>query len=154
MSEEVVIATPSETNPKRFAGFWMRFWAYLADLVIVFSVNGLIVLSPLKFVNDGAPIDVGYWTLAGILSTAVLYLYFIVLTKLYGQTIGKMIFGLKVIRKDQEPIKWMDILFRELVGRFLHRVLGITQLLYLVVAFDSKKQGIHDMISDTYVVHE
>ena len=153
MSEDLVAYTASSAETRRYAGFWMRFWAYLADLVIVFSING-IVLSPLKFMNEGRPIEIGYWTVAGILSLLVLYLYFILMTKFYGQTIGKMIFGLKVIRKDLEPLQWTDIIFRELVGRFFYRFLFIAQLLYLVVAFDAKKQGIHDMLSDTWVVHE
>jgi uncharacterized RDD family membrane protein YckC len=153
MSGEVVATAPQNVNERRFAGFWMRFWAYLADLVIVYGVNG-IVLSPLKFVNDGAAIEVGYWTATGILGTVVLYIYFVLMTKYYGQTLGKMIFGLKVIRKDEEPMTWLDVIFREVVGRFFHRVLSIAQLLYFVVAFDPKKQGVHDMISDTYVIHE
>lgn len=138
---------------KTSAGFWMRFWAYTVDLIIVWSVNG-ILLSPLKFLNDGAPIDIGLWTLAGVLGTVVLYLYFVVMTKFYGQTIGKMIFGLKVVRKDFDPLTWSDLLFREVVGRFLYRVISVLTLLYIVIAFDPIKQGIHDMIGDTRVIHE
>ncbi|AXI09911.1 RDD family protein [Oceanobacillus sp. 143] len=155
MSEEQIkydIAKPS-ADTTRYAGFWMRFWAYLADMVIVFSING-ILLSPLNFINGGKPIGIAYWSLAGIISVLVLYLYFLLMTKYYGQTLGKMIFGLKVIRKDLQPLQWSDIVFRELVGRFFYRVLFIAQLLYIVVAFDDKKQGIHDMISDTRVIHQ
>ncbi|RDW20901.1 RDD family protein [Oceanobacillus chungangensis] len=143
----------SLTDNTRYAGFWIRFWAYLADLVIVFSING-ILLSPLKFIDGGKPIELGYWTLAGLISVLVLYLYFLLMTKYYGQTLGKMIFGIKVIRKDLKALQWSDIVFRELVGRFFYRVIFIAQLLYIVVAFDGKKQGIHDMISDTRVVHQ
>jgi len=135
------------------AGFWMRFWAYTVDLIIVWSVNG-ILLSPLKFLNNGAPIDIGLWTLAGVLGTIILYLYFVVMTKFYGQTIGKMIFGLKVVRKDFDTLTWSDLLFREVVGRFLYRVISVLTLLYIVIAFDPIKQGIHDMIGDTRVIHE
>jgi uncharacterized RDD family membrane protein YckC len=46
----------------------------------------------------------------------------------------------------------MDLVFREVVGRFLHRVFWFTGLLYLVVAFTPEKKGIHDMIADTRVV--
>lgn len=155
MSEEQVeydVITPT-TDTNRYAGFWMRFWAYLADLIIVFSING-ILLNPLKFINEGKPIVLGYWSVAGIVSIIVLYLYFLLMTKFYGQTLGKMIFGIKVIRKDLQPLQWSDIVFRELVGRFFYRVLFIAQVLYIVVAFDDKKQGIHDMISDTRVVHQ
>lgn len=148
-----VILTNEAYHERRPAGFWMRFWAYTVDLIIVSCINGILLI-PFKFINDGAQIDVGFWTVTGILSTIVLYLYFVLMTKFYGQTLGKMIFGLKVVRKDFEPLKWDDLLFREVIGRFLYRVIGILTLLYIVVAFDPKKQGIHDMIGDTFVIHE
>ncbi|TMN22979.1 RDD family protein [Lentibacillus cibarius] len=138
------------TNHHDYAGFWMRFWAYLADLVIVFSING-ILLSPFKFI-DGGEMDVGFWTVTGIASTIVLYLYFVLMTKFYGKTLGKMIFGLRVIREDQEPLKWSDLLFREVIGRFIYRVFWFMNLFYLSVAFTEEKQGIHDMFADTRVV--
>lgn len=30
-------------QPVRYAGFWMRFWAYLLDLLVVGSINRLII---------------------------------------------------------------------------------------------------------------
>lgn len=148
-----IVLTKEEQHERRPAGFWMRFWAYLTDLLVVACLNGLLLI-PLKFINEGAPITMGIWTLAGIISTIVLYLYFLLMTKFYGQTLGKMIFGLKVVRKDFKALEWSDLLFREVVGRFLYRVIGVLTLLYIVVAFDPNKQGIHDMIGDTYVIHE
>ncbi len=65
-----------------------------------------------------------------------------------------MIFGLKVMRKDGTPLTWNDVLFREVIGRFFYRVFGIAKILYLIIAFDKQKRGIHDMIADTIVVHE
>ena len=32
-----------ETAPLQFAGFWMRFWAYLADLVVIGSLNRMLI---------------------------------------------------------------------------------------------------------------
>jgi len=142
----------AEPTPVRYAGFWMRFWAYTADLIIVFSVNGLVLL-PLKLAVGGDEILIGYWTVAGIITTIVLYLYFLIMTKFYSQTLGKMIFGLKVIMKDGSRPDWSALVFREIVGRFLYRVLGVMVLLYIVVAFDDRKKGIHDIIADTRVVH-
>lgn len=155
MSEEkeVYQTTTKTVTQRRYAGFWMRFWAYLADLVIIFSINGLL-LSPFKFINDGSLIDIGYWTLTGILGAVFFYLYFLLMTKYFSQTLGKMIFGLRVIREDDEPLRWSDLLFREVVGRFLHRVFFFAVFLYAVAAFTNEKQGIHDMIGNTRVVLE
>ncbi|WP_246050024.1 RDD family protein [Aquibacillus sediminis] len=153
MSEEQLEYTSTTESDRRYAGFWMRFWAYLADLVIVFSINGILLL-PFRFINDGAGLDIGIWPVAGIVGSIVFYLYFLMMTKYFQQTLGKMIFGLKVVRQDAEDLKWSDLVFREIVGRFIHRVFFIAGLLYLAVAFSSQKQGIHDMIGDTRVVFD
>lgn len=150
LNEEAV--EKEESKQYKYAGFWMRFWAYIIDVIVVFSING-IVLSPLLFVNDGAQIEISYWTLNGILAGVIYYAYFLVMTKIFGQTIGKMILGLKVIRENDEPLTWLDLIFREVVGRFLHNVFMILKLLYLVVAFSNEKQGVHDMIGNTRVIH-
>ncbi|RLL41759.1 RDD family protein [Oceanobacillus piezotolerans] len=156
MSEDTSLTAPvaiSENNNKKYAGFWMRFWAYLADLIIVFSINGLI-LSPFHLFGDMATYKIGLWTVTGILSTLVFYLYFVLMTKYFQQTLGKMIFGLKVIRTDGESLEWGNVIFREVVGRFLHRVFFICIVLYLVVGFTSEKEGIHDLIADTRVIFD
>ena len=150
---QIDYAEASFPTQRRYAGFWMRFWSYIVDLIIVFSLNG-ILLSPLKFINEGEPIEAGIWTISGILGTIILYVYFVWMTKWKGQTIGKMIFGLKVIHKEEKPLRWSDLIFREVIGRFFYRVFWIINLLYLVVAFDRKKQGIHDKLADTVVIHE
>lgn len=136
----------------RLAGFWMRFWAFLADLIIIFSING-ILLSPLKVINEGIGINIGIWTLSGLMGGIVFYLYFLLMTKYLGQTMGKMIFGLRVIRTDKEPLQWSDLFFREVIGRFIYKAFFFLNLLYFIVAFNKNKQGIHDMFASTTVVH-
>ncbi|SDM19081.1 RDD family protein [Sediminibacillus halophilus] len=137
---------------RRYAGFWMRFWAYITDLLVVFSVNG-ILLSPFHFINGGQQLDVGFWTVTGILGSIVFYVYFLLMTKFFGQTLGKMLFGLRVIREDDRSLTWGDLLFREVVGRFIHRVMFFTPVLYAVVAFTNQKQGVHDLFASTRVIH-
>lgn len=153
MSEEQAVYTTSDNPPihNHYAGFWMRFWAYLADVIVIFSINGILLI-PFQFINEGKAIDIGFWTLAGIISGVVYYLYFLLMTRYFSQTLGKMIMGIKVIRADYQPLRWGDLLFREVVGRFIQRVFLITMVLYLVVAFNTDKQGIHDMIGKTKVV--
>jgi len=151
--QEVYITNDKTREKPRFAGFWMRFWAYLADLLVVFSING-ILLSPLGFINDGFPMEIGFWTVTGIAGSIISYLYFLLMTRFYSQTLGKMLFGLKVVREDFSPLKWSDLLFREVVGRFFHRVFYFTFLLYVMIGFTSEKQGIHDIISNTRVVFD
>ncbi|GAB2540630.1 RDD family protein [Gracilibacillus alcaliphilus] len=142
-----------QVTTHRYAGFWMRFWAYLVDSIIVLSISG-ILLVPFAFINEGKPLTIGFWTVNGILTAVIFYLYFLLMTKFFQQTLGKMIFGLRVIREDDQPLKWSDLIFREVIGRFIYRIFMIMYLLYLFVAFTNQKQGLHDMVANTRVVFD
>src|SRR5690625_4932462 len=140
-----------EKTEDKSVGFWYRVIAYIIDVFLISSING-IVLSPLLFVNNGIPLDISFWTLNGIIAAVVYYAYFALMTKLFQQTLGKMIVGIKVIQEDDAQLTWKDVFFREVVGRILHNVFFALKLLYLIVAFTKEKQGIHDMIGNTRVV--
>lgn len=140
------------TEPYEKVGFWLRFWAYIIDVVIVSSVNA-IVLSPVIFFENAVVLEWEFISVMGILSGIVYYLYFFLMTKIFSQTLGKMIIGIKVISSEKQETTWGDLFFREVVGRFLHNVFFILKLLYLTVAFTDDKKGIHDMIGNTRVVH-
>lgn len=146
---------PKQTSDDKMedknVGFWYRVIAYIIDVFLISSING-IVLSPLLFVNNGIPLDISFWTLNGIIAAVVYYAYFALMTKLFQQTLGKMIVGIKVIQEDDAQLTWKDVFFREVVGRILHNVFFALKLLYLIVAFTKEKQGIHDMIGNTRVV--
>lgn len=141
----------SKNEEEKSVGFWYRVIAYIIDVFLISSMNG-IVLSPLLFINNGVPLDISYWTLNGIIALVVYYVYFALMTKLFQQTLGKMIVGIKVIQTDEGKLTWKDVFFREVVGRILHNVFFALKLLYLIVAFTREKQGIHDMIGNTRVV--
>lgn len=139
-------------NEKENVGFWLRFVAYIIDVFLISCLNG-ILLSPLVFINDGIPVEISLWTLNGLLALLIYYLYFAIMTKLFQQTLGKMIVGIKVVQENSELLTWKDVFYREVVGRIIHNVFLILKLMYLVVAFTKEKQGIHDMIGNTKVVH-
>jgi uncharacterized RDD family membrane protein YckC len=92
---------------------------------------------------------------ATIATTIVFYAYFILMTKYFRQTLGKMVFGLRVVDLAEERLSWKTVLFREGIGRYIAGVFApITFVVYLVAAFTKKKQGVHDLFADTSVVHE
>ncbi|MBS4173818.1 RDD family protein [Bacillus sp. FJAT-49736] len=132
------------------AGFWMRFWAYLLDLIVIGSIDRLIV-KPIFKILDISLQDSRMFSPMAIAAAITFYLYFVLMTKLTGQTIGKMVFGLKVISMKEPKPSWGTILFREGIGRYISTTILI---LYLIVAFTPKKQGLHDLFADTIVVHE
>lgn len=143
-----------QTPSVRYAGFWMRLWAYLVDLIIIGSL-GRMVVKPIFRLFDislsTSIYQIEIFAPISIISAIIFYGYFVLMTKYLGQTVGKMIFGLKVIPLKGEKLSWGTILFREWIGRFIS---ATTWIGYLIVAFLPQKQGIHDLFSDTTVIHE
>lgn len=134
-----------------YAGFWMRFWAFLLDLVVVGSLHRLIVYPVFKL--SGVDIDQTFMFSPAVIATTIVgFAYFVLMTRLFQQTLGKMVFGLKVINKAGGKPSWSAVLFREVVGKFISET--VLFIGYVAVVFSKKKQAWHDMIADTYVIHQ
>ena len=137
------------------AGFWMRAVASLLDSLLlslvqfVFSlILGLTAGTMLSGMEPHGEAFVGL--MATIFGVLVGLTYSVFFTGYCGQTPGKMALRIKVIRTTGEEISYGRAFIREVPGKFLSSILlGIG---YLMVAFDSQKQGLHDRIADTYVI--
>jgi len=68
-----------------------------------------------------------------------------------GATPGKMVLGMKVVRPDGSRVE-----LGRAIGRYFAKILSALILCigYLMVAFDSEKRGLHDLICDTRVVRQ
>lgn len=132
------------------AGFWVRFWAYLIDLLVISAATS-ILLKPVFALLGIDTGNVPWYAPFAILSAILFYAYFVLMTKFLGQTLGKMIFAIRVVSLKKDSLDWGTLLFREWIGRFI----SATVLpLYLIVGFTPLKQGVHDYFADTTVVHE
>jgi len=135
----------------RAVGFWTRFLAFIIDLLV-------IAMSSQVFFRLVWPPGLETTTIKSFILINSLFpgilgsLYFVLMTMYFGQTLGKMIMGIKVIRKDGHPLSWLTVIMREVAGRILAQLLG-TYLGYLVCAFHPQKQGLSDILGDTYVVY-
>lgn len=146
-----VMMKRTESFEHKPAGFWIRFWAYIVDMLILSSI-GMLMIKPI-FRLFSFELNDSTWYAPITLITAILfYAYFVLMTKFLSQTVGKMIFGIKVVSKDKQALTWGTVLFREWIGRLISII--PLNLPYLAVAFTPKKQAIHDMIADTLVIHE
>ncbi|WP_232489988.1 RDD family protein [Neobacillus cucumis] len=135
--------------PIRYAGFWMRFWAYLLDLIIVGSLVRLLI-KPVFRILDISLAEFNMFAPISIASAVIFYLYFVLMTKYFQQTLGKMVFGIKVVDLNKDQLTWGTVLFREWIGRFISATIIVG---YVIAAFLPKKQGLHDLFSDTTVIH-
>ncbi|WP_226667022.1 RDD family protein [Metabacillus litoralis] len=146
---ESIVKTTSDYS-QLLAGFWIRFWAYLVDLIVIGSVNR-IVLYPIFELLDLNTNNKFIFSPISITTAIIFFAYFVLMTKITNQTLGKMIFGLKVVSLKEEKLTWGTIIFRELIGRYISKFIWVG---YIIVAFTPKKQGLHDLFADTQVIHE
>src|SRR5690625_3418202 len=87
-----------KTEP-RYAGFWMRLWAYIIDTIVIFSISGFFK-SPLSLI-DGFSIFLifGFCSIAAVISVLVYFSYYFIFTNILIKTIVKLI------------IKYIDIFY-------------------------------------------
>jgi len=124
-----------------YAGFWIRFVAALLDSVIIVALSVIVatVFAVIKLAVVGS--------LAQLVLAIGYYVWFQSRT---GQTLGKKVMKIKVVNATGATPSLGTFALREILGKLASGlILGIG---YLMVAWDSKKQGLHDKIASTYVV--
>lgn len=138
------------------AGFWVRLAAYGIDSLIV----GFVLLFVRLFLSGILSLTEGTVLGRNILfeysvKDIVLYIlhamYFILFIYGTGTTPGKRLMNLRVVSADGEKLSFMDVLYRETVGRYL---CGMTiGAGYIFAGVDKEKRGLHDMLCDTRVIY-
>lgn len=133
-----------------YTGFWFRLFAFLIDLLVISSINRLIVQS--LFLLLRYPLNDDAFSAFSLSKLAIYLLYFVLATKLTnGQTIGKIIFGIRVVSFKAEKLSWATVIIRECFSRY---ILKVFPFIYLMVLFTQEKQHLGDFFSDTSVVSE
>lgn len=134
-----------------FAGFFIRFFAFIVDSIIVGAISRILVDGSLNLILKDFYVSN---MVINLLRLLVLVLYFTILTyATNGQTIGKMLFGIRVVSFKEPRLKLGTVITREFFGRIIHSY-GILQALYVICAFSPKKQHLGDILADTSVVSE
>jgi len=86
----------------------------------------------------------------GIVINAIYHVFF--MTRTNGQTPGKQLLGIRVVKKDGTPITIGDALLRNVIGYWVSGI--VFYLGYFWANFDSENQAWHDKIAGTVVVDE
>ena len=122
-----------------YAGFWRRFVALIIDSIILGFVGGIFIVI-VRWIYPQAGSIMG--NIIGIVYTLAFWTF-------WGQTPGKMVMGVTIVKADGAPIGFGRAILRY-VGYWVSTI--ILCIGYLMIAWDSKKQGLHDKIAGTYVV--
>ncbi len=164
--EETFSSLDTNPVPVKYAGFWIRFVAYIVDSVIV-GISFLIIQIPLstfhivsfadqsglnRFPGQQIPSMPVSQIILNIVMMFAGFVYYIWLTHSKGATLGKMLVGITVKSEDLQKLSLGNIILRETVGKIIS---GITFLIgYIMAGFTEKKQGLHDKIAQSVVVYK
>lgn len=168
------VISNSEQGQLKYAGFWLRFAAYIIDQFVI-GIAGFILFVPVILgviafgvVNfDG--IDnftdlcasdallmiggiIGMILLAILISVVMKWLYYALMeSSKFGGTIGKMAVHIKVV-----DMQGNRITFGRATGRYFSRIItNMTFLIgYIIAGFTEKKQALHDLIASCLVVQK
>ena len=141
------------------AGLTRRFFAKLTDYFIIGIIFLLPSLSLLPFLKVGNTTEANYplvnmffyLIIAGLLYNTVVGLYQIYFTSRYAGTLGKYLWGLKVV--DADTKKNIDIktaFYRVFVGHTVSIV--FFGLGFWSIVKDPEKRGFHDKLFSTRVL--
>ncbi|MFC7322792.1 RDD family protein [Halobacillus campisalis] len=150
---QAVSSNLNEIQRLLYAGFLPRFFAYIIDLIVIWSLNSIITRPLIRLTNlSEAKLWIDLFSVTNILQSIVFFLYFILMTWFFRATLGKMALGLSVESLVGNRLSKGQVVIRELVGRYIS--MAVLGLPYLVVIFTKKHQGIHDLFADTSVIKD
>ena len=132
-----------------YAGFWIRVGAYIIDLIILIIVN--VAVLAIVGVSLFDPAQQSEFSIVDVVNFTVGIAYF---AGFEGSTMqgtpGKRALGLIVTDLNGNRISFLRAL-----GRYFAKIVSAIILLigFIMVAFTDRKQGLHDMIASTLVLH-
>ena len=165
------VISSSEQNQVNYAGFWLRFAAYIIDQFVI-GIAGLILVVPIiiGIIAFGLNLDgnksfndlftnerllmvggiIGLVMLAIMISFVMKWLYYALMeSSKIGGTIGKMAVSIKVVDLDGNRIS-----FGRATGRYFSRIVtNMTFFIgYIIAGFTEKKQALHDLMASCLVI--
>jgi len=140
--------------------FWLRSMAFAVDqliLVFILAIFAVVGFLATEMGTRGGREIFLYQQIRIVLpillplAMILILTYFTFFHAAWGQTIGKMIFRLRVVKTDGQPLTFS----RALARTFAYTLSAIPFFLgFFWVGFTSKKRAWHDAIAGTMVVRE
>ena len=150
-------SAPPKLDALPKAGFWIRLAAWIADMVCLFLatiVLAVLVLATIWFGGRlGGEINEQVMALAGYSGAVIVmasgFLYFTLFVGSSGQTPGKKLFGLKIVR-----VNGLEMTYGRACLRSLCWILSLLlfSIGFLMIAFTRQKRGLHDILAGTRVI--
>ncbi|HSE98751.1 MAG TPA: RDD family protein, partial [Blastocatellia bacterium] len=159
LDDELVIETPERVELHYIlANVGNRFLAAAIDHLIQIVSLVMLLLTALALSNWQLFDEMGTWTAAlSVLAVFVIYWgYFVLFETLWsGQTPGKRIMRLRVVREDGRPIRFYEVFIRNLLRLVLDfqpfpsYAIGVVSII-----FSPRSKRLGDFVAGTVVVKE
>lgn len=135
-----------------FASLWLRFGAYLLDIVILYiaaSLLGVVLFAIYRPDMQDFPVILAGEVIITVFMIFLTLAYETYFVGKYGATPGKLACSIAVVRTDGSKLTYGRAL-----GRYGAKVVnGFTMGIgYLMACFDEEKAALHDRIADTRVI--
>jgi uncharacterized RDD family membrane protein YckC len=135
---------------KHPAGFWIRVGAALLDGLIISLPLGVIA----SFIGDGGQDPTSTSQMA---VNFIIFLYGLLVPLFWsGYTVGKRIFGIRILRVDGENVRITNMIIRTVVSGIIYTfTFGIAVIVSaIMVGVRKDKRSLHDLIAGTYVTYQ
>ena len=143
-----------------YASFWRRLAAFAIDLGMVMITSSFFGILFVWLSNRVPRHPLGWEYIVGailitlcigcaITAVGIILLYFPILEGRFGQTLGKKLLGLRVLREDGLPINYKEAFLRRISYYF--EVLPVDALF---IPFTTKRQRAFDIVARTIVVSQ
>jgi len=151
ITPQVPLTEERSQAPLRYAGFWIRFAAFVIDsilqvivtLPLLWAIYGPGILDSTEYVN-------GAWEV--VISYILPFILYIFCWVRYGGTPGKRLLGIRLLNEKTGEHVSIGVGVLRYVGFFISAM--ILFLGFVWVALDKKKKGLHDHIASTVVVFD
>jgi len=138
-----------------------RILATILDAIVIFVmlfVVGFLIAIPFGAIREGAG-DISY-SLNGlpaliwfVLSAVTIFLYYTLMEGYLGQTLGKMLLGIKVVREYNGGVPGLGAAALRTVLRIIDGI-ALYAVAFVSVLATPKNQRLGDMVANTLVVRK
>jgi uncharacterized RDD family membrane protein YckC len=156
-------------KPVQYAGFWLRFVAFIIDDLILGFIGfflslpfiGSIIFNAFQIADASSHNDKTFFGIAGIIGAVFLWIiasivagwlyYSLMEASKHQGTLGKMALGLKVTDMEGNQVS-----FGRATGRYFGKIISgmIFMIGYILAGLTEKKQALHDLIADCLVIRK
>lgn len=156
-SRKRTVPVPSELNTTNYAGFWIRTFAGIIDLMLEASV-ALLLTGAIDFLLGRFGYLLGISPFTSKVATGIAFILIMAMgTWLYSAfaesshwraTVGKRILGLQVVNAEGGKLSFGQATVRHLM-KFLSLFVVIG---FIMVSWTKRRQALHDIPSDCLVI--